>query len=179
MYMPFLDNRTVTALDIKSEDIQSILAFCGRSRKRFIEAIIYINFPEYYINGTISDKLGELIEKYRKDYTRRLISKPIYLGWEKRDPIDDKTATLLNIKLGSGASDFVEHIMTCTLLSHELSSTDERRPISENRPMPNRNDDKVTTVSPNILDNTANDSLAQISDDSLTFMKLTEGQFDD
>ena len=45
--------------------------------------------------------------------------------------------------------------------------------------MPNRNDDKVTTVSPNILDNTANDSLAQISDDSLTFMELTEGQFDD
>lgn len=177
--MPFLDNRTVTALDIKSEDIQRILAFCGRSRKRFIEAIIYINFPEYYIDGTMNDKLSELIEKYRKDYTRRLISKPIYLGWEKRDPIDDKTATLLNIKLGSGASDFVEHIMTCTLLSHELSSTDERRPISENRPMPNRNDDKVTTVSPNILDNTANDSLAQISDDSLTFMELTEGQFDD
>ena len=177
--MPFLDNRTVTALDIKSEDIQSILAFCGRSRKRFIEAIIYINFPEYYINGTISDKLGELIEKYRKEYTRRLINNPIYLSWEKRDPIDDKTATLLNVKLGSGASAFVEHLITHTLIPRELNSHDIRQPILGNKEVPNKSDAKETTVSPNIQNNTSDSSFNQMSDDNLAFMELTERQFDD
>lgn len=173
--MSFLDNRTVTALDIKSEHVRSILKFCDRSRKRFIETVIYINFPEYYSDGTISEELSELIETYKKKYTRIHISKPIYLGWEKRDPIDDKTAILLNVKLGSGASAFVEYLIAKTIVPPAHDATVITPPtLTVNNSSNEKRPEKSS-----IQDNATYNPQDQISAESLAFMELTEGQFDD
>lgn len=172
--MPFLDNKTITVLNITYPSVKNILEFCGRSKKKFIETLIYYNFPEYYTDGIICDELDNLIKHFQKKYERKSIDNPLYLNWDKSDPIDMRTATLLNITLGSGAPDFVE-ILICSSLKTAISADVEIRSISV------ESNSKIhNTANLDLKENTTDTvTLETESSEEISFEKITESQFDD
>lgn len=128
--MSYVDNKRATALNIKSERVREYIEFSGKFKKRFIELILVVNFKKYYETGVIDGKLEELVSRFGKQYKRNIVDKPIFISWNKGDDIEDRTVNLLNLKLGSGASEFLEYVIENTLSPLEGISSKNQEPAT-------------------------------------------------
>lgn len=109
--MSYIDNKKVTMLDFKSDIVRDQFKFCGNFKKRYLMLMLKINFPEYYINGSITGELEILVNHFSRKYTKKEVENPIFIGWNRGNDVENKTVTLLNIKLGGGASEFIEYVL--------------------------------------------------------------------
>ena len=120
--MSYVDNKRATALNIKSARVREYIEFSGKYKKRFIELILMTNFKKYYETGVIDGDLEKLISRFEKKYKRSIVDNPIFISWNKGDTTEDRTVTLLNLKLGSGASEFLEYVIENTFKPLEIGA---------------------------------------------------------
>lgn len=133
-----------------------------------------------------------MIKRCQMKYERKPIDDPLYLNWDKNDPIDMKTATLLNIMLGSGASDFVE-ILICSSLKTVRSQDFDIKPINVEKTTKTNTTANIQKYIPKAKPETNEETIAVSfieagtdavatkpeTTEEISFEKITESQFDD
>lgn len=186
--MGFVDNKKCTVLDIKKPHIKGYLIYCGNFKKRFIELILKINFPEYYCTGTMDHELKILVDMFKKPYVRREIEDPIIIGWKSGNAEDDKTVKLLNIILGGGASEFLEYVLYNTIIvagDVRTLKLGNFEPINEYYTKlkdKNSHRDNATSSTAKQLDNNSksdNSTVTPQNGNKSSFAASAESQFDD